>query len=96
LLEQGADPSRHCVMLTKTERKEFERIQDELKKQRRNEPNMVQIPQAQDWLRQRNALEFAKKHKYTDAAELLSKALIEYRKKGLKTDERYSQQSDLF
>jgi ankyrin repeat protein len=94
LLDNGADPSRRCVMLTKREQEELDKIMDMLKKQHREDLNIWQLPQAQDWVRQRSALDFAKKHKYTAAAELLSKALLEYHKRGLKSDEKHSLQTD--
>jgi len=93
LLDNGADPSRRCVMLTKKEQEELEKIEEALKKQHR-EDTFWQLPQAQNWVRQRSALDFAKKHQYSAAAELLSKALLEYHKRGLKPDENHSQQQD--
>lgn len=96
LLDNGADPSRRCIILTKKEREEFEKIHNTLIKQHQEEISIAQLPQAQDWIRQRSALDFAKKHKYTAAAELLSKALLEHHKRGLKPDGKHNLQTDQF
>jgi ankyrin repeat protein len=87
LLDYGADPSRRCVILTKKEQEEFEKYQDLLRKKDREGFSPALFVHQQEWLRQRSALDFAKKNKYTAAADLLSKALLEQRRKGLKPDE---------
>lgn len=93
LLDNGADPSRSCIILTKREQAELDKIRDTLKKQNQEE-RIWQLPQTQNLMHKRSALDFARKHKYTAAAELLNRALVEYKKRGSKSGEEHSLQTD--
>ena len=85
LLEHGADPSLTCVMLTEREENEFEKLREEYQKDPTKEQQIAaRIPR--DWFRTRTALDFADKHKYAVAAQMIRQALANKQKKGTKTN----------
>ncbi len=91
LLEYGADPSRNCIMLTEHEKEIFQKMREEFQKDPTKEKQILsQIPH--DWFRQRTALDFAIKHKYVAAIQVIRQAIAEQRKKGIKTDEQIHDQ----
>lgn len=86
LLDHGADPERNCIMLTEEEKAEFNKLHDQYQKDpSKEEQILAQIPQY--WFSPRTALDFARKNKYTAAANIIIKALSEQRKKGKKTND---------
>jgi hypothetical protein len=57
---------QHAVALYyQKEREEFEKIHNTLIQQHQEEISIAQLPQAQDWIRQRSALDFAKNKIYS-------------------------------
>lgn len=87
LLDYGADPTRNVVMLTETEKAKFEKLRKEFQEDPSKERQVLaRIPQ--DWFRARTALDFAIKHKYLAAANMIRQASVDHRKKGIQTDEQ--------
>lgn len=87
LLDHGADPARNCVMLTEQEKAAFIKLREEFQRDPSKEQQILsRIPQ--DWFRNRTALDFAVKHKYAAAIQMIRQALVNQRKKGIKPDEQ--------
>lgn len=93
LLAYGADPSRTVVMLTETEKIEFEKLRKEFEENPSKEYQILaRMPK--EWFQPRTALDFALKHKYLDAANMIRQAIIGQRKKGSQKNEQTDEPAD--
>lgn len=92
LLDHGADPKRHVTMLTETEKAEFAKIYKEAQENPAKERQV--LARISEWYMNRTALNFAVKHNYTQAANIIRQALTSKPKQGLQKNESDERQSD--
>jgi ankyrin repeat protein len=86
LLDSGADLDRTVVMLTESEKVEFEKLRKELAENPSKERQIAaRIPEK--WFSPRSALDFAIKNKYADAVSIIRQTMTNPQKKVTKKDE---------